>query len=125
MGNPLWTDAPMMWILMAWGPVLWMLGSLFFALRLLYVPAGRYRNWRLAWIGLMLTNVSIGILFLRNALVLSGLTAESSLLVQVLLSVPARIMLTNIGGWGLLGCSWQCWRIFREHITAGHEDASE
>lgn len=98
----------------AWLPLLMTVWTVWFAARLLFVPAGAYGAWRRAWGWLMLGVVSIGLLWLRNALTVSGLMPETSWLIQVLLNIPLRITVSTLSALGFLGCTYECYQIFRQ-----------
>jgi PAS domain S-box-containing protein len=85
---------------------------------LCYIPAGRYGPWRRVWLWLTLGASAIAPLWLRNALVLSGVQPQDSWLMQGLLSYPVRVILSNLSAFGFLMCPVECYLIFRKRLTA-------
>jgi PAS domain S-box-containing protein len=105
--------AALIFILSAWIAILILALTVWQSIRLIFVPAGGYIPWRRGWMGLMIAAVVLGILFTRNALILSGFHAENHPSIRLLLSVPVRTALTNLAALGLLACATECYRIFR------------
>lgn len=102
----------------AWLPLVITIGTLWCAIRLLYVPAGADLPWRWAWRSLVIGVLSNGLLWLRNALIVSGVNQETSWLVQWLMSLNIRVVLSIMTAAGFFGCAFYCYQIFRQRRPA-------
>jgi PAS domain S-box-containing protein len=103
----------MILLIAAWLPIPWVFLTMMVCLLLFRVPAGQYGPWRRVWLWLTLGSFAIAPLWLRNALIITGVTAEDSWILQMLLSFPVRITLTNLSAFSFLMSPIEAYRIFR------------
>lgn len=101
-------------IIGAWIPILLTVVTVWFAVKLLFIPAGPYSPWRWAWRWLIIGVMSVGLLWLRNALVTTGLLTEDSWLIQLLFNLPLRLALSSLAAAAFCVCAAECYRIFQQ-----------
>lgn len=105
----------------AWLPIIWVLLTLLVCYWLWHVPAGQYGPWRRVWFWATLGSGASAPLWLRNALIISGVEAHESSILQWLLSYPVRIALTNLTAFSYLMCPVEAYRIFRRRRSTEAE----